>query len=1081
MINQNINTKLDEMLDTPSVATPAIDDAEQDVLESVDSVFTGESEQVAGLGLGGLKGVLKEGAAARKALKPLEQKKIVEDGVVVQERAKAQREPGIVAPTQREKKAVQSKPLDAPVDIPENPAPLNVKPKTDKAIDKVEGARQDILEQGATPVSPAPTELQAARGVQQSIIGTIPFDDDSLRATVQATAESLKGTDVEQITVKELFDKAIERGVPQTSAAKILEGLPLESKIGNNELSIQMSGLLKLHDDSAVYIDDLFKKLETDYENFTDVDRFNLGQQLAYHDSLIKAVSGASSDIARAMNTFKRIKDQSPILSGQEFRDMLDGAIDKDSMLELAKRYNVVQSRAGKNALIKQQKGLFTKIGEGMYYTFQSNMLNDVATYARNITGSLTQGAFVTVEDFISAGVGKLRGKFGNDVSDVQELDDVVNGLHGLYNGWMDGFESMVNVFRTGERATFKGETVNNPLSSAYLADTQTEFSIFGQKFKTDPELENTFVGKSIDAIGFLQSIPFRALSGTDELISGTVARMALHRESSKFARAKIKERVDAGMSMDEAIDATSKEVATFLREQPADIYTNVEEIRQMVNFTYKFNKFAEGTVEKFVAGQYDKASRLWDVPGFKVIQPFAGTVTKIFDQGASRIPGVNFISPQFYKDWNRGGAYRDRAIARLSLGSTIASIAGVMAMENKVTGNGPGAKEDRDALAQLGWQPNSIVIETNLSEENKKRLEAITDVSVGEGRIYLSYQKLGAEPLTQIMALGADFADAMKFYSGSPNASELTDIAMAYAGSTAETVSNMPMMQLFGELATLSRGKYEDGGDKIVAIMERISTQFGKAGLLSIPGVSIAGSSAGSHIARLIDPNNPSIMPTTMNPTAAEKVLQNSWNTFVSRIPVLRGEFELDLDNAGRPKFNKDTVRQSYLNFIPNLSVTKGKMSRMDEVLAENQHGISTPSRKMHGVELNDVQYNRFKRLYGQEVMIEQDVGGELKMLNMEKAIPVALEQAMKDREEAGLPPLPIEDRRAIIDDVISKYRDVATKRMIGAMYKDDLGDVAFDEFDSTYYGFNSNKVEFPELQAEIKKTRQFNRYNPK
>lgn len=1069
MINTSINSRIDQLVDSDVQDVPSISEINQEQAMPPSDVFTGEQVQVAGLSKAISVGV-------KETLQPLEKKAVKDGKVIVEERAKALREPKVVAPTQRKREVAPPKTTPVQVEIPDTPVPLELKPKTDKVIEDIGAARTESLEQGATPVSPTPGAREEFvldnvkfEEVGSGRISTVPFDDASLRSTIEATAQKFVSDDIKSTTVQKLYDSAVERGIPETMAQKILNGVPFESKIGDNQLAVNMSGMLKLMDDSSAYIDSLFKKLDEDFSNFSDVDRFNLGQQLAYHESIMNSVSGASSDIARAMNTFKRAKDTMPILDGPEFKAILDGTISKEAMLELAKRYNTVESRAGKNALIKQQKGLYTKIGEGMYYTFQSNMLNDPATIARNLLGSVTQGAFVTVEDVIGAGVGKLRGMITN-ADDYTELDDVVNGLSGFYNGMYDGWEAMANVLKTGERATFKGETVNNPLSSSYLADT--EFGAFGKTFKTNPDLQETYFGKAIDSIGFLQSIPFRALSGTDELISGTVARMALHREASKFARSRIKEMTANGSSIEDASKVVSKEVATFLREQPADIYANVEEIRSMVNFTYKFNKFAEGAIEKNVAGAYDKAARLFDIPGFKVLQPFAGTITKIFDQGASRMPGLNFISPQFYKDWNRGGAYRDRAMARLTLGSTISASVAALTMENKFSGYGPGAPEDRAALQQLGWQPYSLVYTGDISDANRKRLEGITKVSVGEGRTYISLQGMGIEPLAQIFAQGADFGDAMKFYNDDPNSSELSNIAMAIAGSNANYVSNMPMMAMVGDIISISRGKYDDNGEKVAAVFERIATQFGKAAMMSVPGVSMVGSSAASHLAKIIDRPAASIIPDTMNPSPVDRIMQESWKNFASRIPVLRGEFDMELDNAGRPKFNRNTFRESYWNFIPNVSVTKGRASRMDEVLVENNHGLPTPSRKMDGVTLSAEQYNRFKRLYGQEVTLEVATDAGVERMNMEKAIPAELEQAIKDREMSGMSPMDIKQRQEVINATISRYKKAAKERMLGYAEKDEstgktvyLKAPAFGED----YGFSDDKVEFPELVDEI------------
>ena len=1079
MITNNISEQISSMTESADTSVPSLNDS---------GVFTGEDVNVAGVGflkkIG--KGVAKEAVkteseAVKKALEPLQQKRIKEGDEIVQERAKAVREPAIT-PVKRTRTPKAEQPETVPqVD---EIKPLTITPKSDEAMQEIVDLRKQSIEEGTTNVAPSPTALQAEQGVTKSVINTLPFDDAELQSTIKTTAEALKGTGVQDtVTLGSLYNKMSELGMPQSIAKSILRGEPLESKIGNNELALTMTAVAKLHDDSAVVLDELFYKLENDYNNFTEIDRFNLGQQAAYHENIVSVFSGAGTDLARAMNTLKRIKDQAPILKQEEFSALLDGSISKAAMLKMAKAYNNSSTRAGKNKLIKNQKGIFTKVGEMMMYTFQSNILNDIGTYATNIYGGLTNGAFIdAIDTFAATSIGKIRGKFGANIEDVPEYEDLINGYSGFYNGILDGLENAKNVLMTGKRSDFKGEVVENPITAKYLSDTSIA-TIFGKEFRTSKDLEKSPFGQMINGVGVLQSIPLRAIGSIDEVISTTVARTALHREASKFARKSIKDRVNAGMSYDDAAKATAEEVSVFLREQPADIYMNVEEIRQMSNFTYKFNKHADSWYERSLAGNYDKLSRLFDIPGAKIIQPFAGTLTKIFDQGASRIPGANLISPQFWKDWNRGGHFRDRAIARVSTGAALATASSMLAMENKVTGNGPGAKEDRDALMAMGWRPRSLVVSGDISEQNRKRISDLNVdwIEVGEGVTYIDYGKMGLTPLSEIFTFGADFSDAMKFYGGSPDSTELSNFALVGVGSLSETVSNLPAMEFVGELISIMRGRHEDGGEKVVQVLEKLATQAGKFTTLAIPGVSLPASSAGAHIARLIDPLAPAIRPEMTNPNHAQKVYENVRNTFISRIPSMRGEFNADLDNAGRPKFNKDTYLQSYWNLVPRLSVVKGNWSEMDAVLAANEHGINTPSTKMRGVEMSEAQYNRYKDLYGQKIKIEHTLSnGETVKLNMEKAIPAILKDYEIDRQQSGLPPLDIGDKKTIIDSTIAMYREVARKIMIGELVEnDETKELESFPFDGTDYGYSEETLEFPELRDEILKANEFKRKN--
>jgi hypothetical protein len=369
-----------------------------------------------------------------------------------------------------------------------------------------------------------------------------------------------------------MFDAAIERGIPEQSARQILAGEDFASKVGGSELATRLAGFIKLHDDSATYLDDLMNRYVT--EGLNDADKLNLRQQLAYHDVILKQMSGIQTDVARSLNVFKRAKDMGPALQGDEFQALLDETANENVLRKFADAYVNSPKRKGKNDLIKNQKNIWNKLQEGMWYTFQSNILNDVKTWSENLIGSIAHGTLMSLEDGIQAGFTKRRLKAEGE----EYIDgEVLAGWHGWRNGMLDGLESASNVIKTGKRAGYKGEVRDMPLSAEYLSDTAVTIPFTSKELIRTGDLTDTFIGKTIDANGFLQSIPFRALASGDELVSSSVSRMALHREAYKFSVNRLNELQRSGKSLDEASAIVKDEVVKFVREQPADIYNNVE------------------------------------------------------------------------------------------------------------------------------------------------------------------------------------------------------------------------------------------------------------------------------------------------------------------------------------------------------------------------------------------------------------------------------------------------------------------------------------------------------------------------
>lgn len=980
---------------------------------------------------------------------------------------KVQREIQVGPATQRPKRTPGGN--EAEVNIPDNPTPIDVKPVTEGKMKKVVTKKQEIEAAGVEGVKPP--ELR---------VSTVPFDDDSLKATVEATTRTLiKDQTVKTKTVQEMFDAAIERGVPEQAARQVLAGEDFASKVGGSELATKLAGFIKLHDDSAAYLDDLMNRYVS--EGLNDADKLNLRQQLAYHDVILKQMSGIQTDVARSLNVFKRAKDMGPALKGEEFQALLDETGNENVLRKFAQAYVDSPKRKGKNDLIKNQKGLWTKLQEGMWYTFQSNILNDVKTWSENLVGSIAHGALMSIEDGVQAGFTKRRLKAAGE----EYIDgEVLAGWHGWRNGMLDGLESASNVIKTGKRAGYKGEVRDVPLSAEYLSDTKVNIPFTSKELFRTGDLTDTFIGKTIDANGFLQSIPFRALASGDELVSATMARMALHRETYKFAVNRLNELQRSGKTLDEASEIVKDEVVKFVREQPADIYNNVDEVRKLISFSYDFEKTGPGKY-------YDKINTVLQLPVIRTMVPFSGTLTKIFDQGASRIPGMNFISPQFYKDWERGGVYRDRAKARLATGATIASLTALAATDDWITGKGPTDPQVRDAWHKLGRQEYSFKVPKSwMSLDVVNKLKGYTEVNEADDAYYVSYKRF--DQVAQVMAVGADFADTMKFAQEDPNSSVVGNYVGAIIGANAEYLTNLNTMQFVGDLISMGRGKFEDNGEKMLNVFEAMARQMAKSVVLGTPAVGLATSTQSAHIARLID------RPTTTKMAdeiivgrgiteRAERVYQQAKNEIQGRIPVLRGDLTKDLDNAGREKYTKNTVLDLWVNAIPFVSATATGKSEMDEVLFDNKHGIPNPSRVWDGVSLNAEQFNDYKKLYGQKIKLTQysSDGTELGTVNMEKAIPLIMKDIDRDRAARGEAPMPPGDKRQEIDRIITMYRKEAKRIMIGDLQKSNPDLPDDQDYDAQYSGKymdqDGNEVlaKYQDLTKAINKNRKFVRFS--
>jgi hypothetical protein len=172
-----------------------------------------------------------------------------------------------------------------------------------------------------------------------------------------------------------------------------------------------------------------------------------------------------------------------------------------------------------------------------------------------------------------------------------------------------------------------------------------------------------------------------------------------------------------------------------------------------------------------------------------------------------------------------------------------------------------------------------------------------------------------------------------------------------------------------------------------------------------------------------------------------------------MSRIPGLSEGVPPMLDNLGRESAVRNRGLDYWANWSPIVQATEGRSSEVDEILASLNFGIANPSETWDGVRLSSGQINRFKRLYGQEIL---DDG-----MNLEQRIPYELKQAEADANASG-EPLLVGDKQKLISSIVERYRSMAKFKMIGGP------DGETDE---------EGGIEFPDLSSAMQRNRDISR----
>jgi endonuclease YncB( thermonuclease family) len=152
--------------------------------------------------------------------------------------------------------------------------------------------------------------------------------------------------------------------------------------------------------------------------------------------------------------------------------------------------------------------------------------------------------------------------------------------------------------------------------------------------------------------------------------------------------------------------------------------------------------------------------------PGAKILLTFVRTPINLVKFAGERSVFAATM-PSVLRKLAQGGRARDEALSRIIVGTSISTAAVMAAMHDRVSGNGPDDYRQKAALMQTGWRPNSIRV----------------------GDKWVSYQ--GLDPVSTLVAVAADFAQAGKWATPQERQNIATNLAL----SAAESASNRTWM----------------------------------------------------------------------------------------------------------------------------------------------------------------------------------------------------------------------------------------------------------------------------------------------
>jgi hypothetical protein len=826
-------------------------------------------------------------------------------------------------------------------------------PEADQQVtDAVTGA---VAARKAAPMTerigkPSPTPADRALGMNvEEAFNLARYQTEDAAAIVGGVADAL-GIRTKAVTFDEIKAKAAESGISENFLSRLVGN---DGRMMAN--AVETYKALEVLESSANELDNLFRKVAQ--ADATDADKLRLRQQIAFHGLLQKGIKGMQTETARALAVFRIPRDGNAAV----VRRVLDEFGGDAALSDLARSYLSLETRAAQNALV--EKTMMSGVKDVWFTTYINGLLASPVSHAKNIIGNSFFGLYQIPERMIASFYGNTLPQgfrswgalVPGNADEKIALDEALVMVQSLREGLSRGLELASTAFRKNQPSDLasKIEMQRNP-SESMGATLQR---VFGQS----PE---SLMGKALDYYGTAVTLPGRALMSEDEFFKGVLYTMELNTQIVRRTRQTYRNAIEDGLSETDAIARAEAEAIALKQNPPADLDEAAA-------------RFAEkGTFTADLPPALDKLQDVFNHPALKIIVPFFKTPANIGLEVLERTPLAPVVSSRFREEIAQGGIYRDMAMAKVTLGTSLMALYAAYAAEGHITGRGPERKADREALMRDGWQPYSIKV----------------------GDKYYSYA--GLEPMSALMAIAADYAD---YARNEPDKSKVEQVFLAGGFGLYEYINEQPYLQGVADISKLI-GEADSG--KVKAGVESYLRQFGGfvIGGSPLPGTSslVAG------IERILDPTAKDTRASPDLPMGVRQFYE-AFNRYRSRLPYANESLPDQLNLWGDPI---KQGRGNPLEIVLPTRVSPEQFSEVDQALVQMGSPIGMPERKLDGVELDAKQYHRLLSIYGKETLAKEQI---LTVIN-----------------SPGFALLSLDDQQKTVQSVHSKFMDLAKKQLI-------------------------------------------------
>jgi hypothetical protein len=515
---------------------------------------------------------------------------------------------------------------------------------------------------------------------------------DEVKAMIGSMANRFKGS----------IDEATRGTVSQAETARLADDLGMtvpdilarrQGQAFNAEEALAARRLLTASGDTL-----LSAAKAAAAPNAGPLDHFAFRRSLAVHAAIQAEVIGARTETARALASW-RIPAGGGVEKARAIEQAMAAMGGPEASTEMARRLAMLAENGASPAALAKfaEKGWGAKTFDAVREVWVNGLLSSPATHIVNSTSNLFVAMQQVYERGAAAQISTLTGSGGVAPGEALAM------AHGMVSSVKDAFRMGWAALKTGETGASLNK-IDLPIARAVSADALQISS-------------ETGLGRAVDFIGNIVTLPGRALGAEDEFFKTIGYRMELHAQAAR----KVAQEGLTG-------DAAGKHYAQILLDPPENIRIAAADAALYSTFTNQ-----PGAVGQAFLNLRER------VPVISFVLPFIRTPVNIARYAFERTPLAPLVG-QWRDDIAAGGARADLALARMSTGTGIMMMALDWADSGVISGQGPGPKDkgEREAMMRQGWQP----------------------YSVKAGDRWYSYNR--SDPFGMTMGLAADVAEAI-------------------------------------------------------------------------------------------------------------------------------------------------------------------------------------------------------------------------------------------------------------------------------------------------------------------------------